>query len=89
MGPFGRPLPPFLSGFGDIMSSIFNDIKKKNPLEHHPQPSPFGLPHLSLFNDFHELPEIEVIDIDFDDLPTEIKKDEKPAEEPIKVQKIG
>lgn len=73
MGPFGRPLPPFLQGLGDMMSHVLDDIKKKSPLPTpHPQPSPFGFPRLSLFNDFHELPEIEIIELDEE--PTEKNK---------------
>lgn len=86
MGPFGRPLPPFLQGLGGMFSHIMDDIKQKNSLVNRPpQPSPFGLPRLSLFNDFHDLPEIEIIELE--DEPTDSKENKK--EEHIKVQKIG
>lgn len=62
MGPFGRPLPPFLQGMANAISNIVDDIKKKSA----PKPvlSPFSFPRLSLFSDLPEMPEIEIIELD-------------------------
>ena len=84
MGPFGRPLPPFLQGLGDLFKNAIEKIKNKKAEEPpHPHLPHFSLPPFSLFNDFHPMPEIEIIEIDGDE-PTE----SAPPKRDLKIQKI-